>query len=100
MMMARWIVSGLLFLLAAALTAFNCYCLYRGFVNKRSFDPSEHAPSMAALVGGIAGSMSLGLSPIGALRPYFWLPFLIDSGCVFTLVRLTLRLLAERRVYR
>lgn len=60
----------------AYITLMNYYALYLGVTKK------EHH-SLGPLLGGVLCSLALLFSPLGALRPWAWLPLLVDPGCVF-----------------
>jgi hypothetical protein len=64
-------------------------CLWISFVNWSlliTLLVRGRAPALIPLVGGLLGVAAILLGPAPALRPYWWLPFLVDAGSLPGLV--------------
>ncbi len=89
MMVARWISACVLWGLAGWLTCLNWYPVVRYVFTRR------RGPSWIPLLGGIAGAAGTLLCPEVTVQRFWWLPLLVDWGCVpgllFTGVSLLLR---------
>jgi ADP-ribosylglycohydrolase len=73
---APWILPALLFGFFV-LGAFVNASVVLGIGRK----PDEtHTPSMVPFVPGIAGAIALAIAPNEAVRPFFWVPLLLDLG--------------------
>ena len=53
--------------------------------------------SMIPVLGGIVGAGALVVSPAAELRPFWWLPMLLDPGCALWLVEVMWTFLRTRR---
>jgi len=74
----RFVFAGSLLLLGGLSTLNNWHHVYLGIRR-----PGERVPSLAPLIGGVAGVAGLSLVPLGSFSdrlPYLWLPFVLDPG--------------------
>lgn len=61
----------------------------------RDFILKKRGPSVAPLVPGIGGAIAFVLSQLPVLSEYFWLPLLLDVGCVPYLILALVNLVIE-----
>jgi hypothetical protein len=85
----HWSAFGAAEVVFVGCTASNAATLVRYVVSKRK-------GSMIPFLGGVAGSVGVVVSPEPALRPFWWLPLLVDPGSVVFVVS-ALVALARRR---
>jgi hypothetical protein len=50
--------------------------IWRTFQKRRSFE------SLVPLVGGVIGLIGLLICPAAQLRPLWWIPLILDFGCL------------------
>ena len=74
--MLRWAGGGLLFIVFLWLAAMNGSIFWQNYIKR------EKAPSWVPLVGGVFGTLSLLLLPIDSVKPWWWVPLIVDFGCV------------------
>jgi len=72
----RWALGAALLALFALVCVLNAGVFWRRHIRKRN------APSLLPLLGGVSGSIGLCLLPVLAVHPWWWLPLLLDWGCV------------------
>jgi hypothetical protein len=87
-----WTVSVLLLIFFAVCAVGNIVIVVRGYLY-------QERASLAPLLGGIAGAVGVLLLPWPAARSWWWLPLLLDLGCV-PAVASTLLFLFVRRFRR
>lgn len=85
----RWSVFGAAEVVFVGCTASNAATLVRYVVSKGR-------GSMIPFLGGVAGAVGVVASPEPALRPLWWLPLVVDPGCLVFVVS-ALVSLARRR---
>jgi hypothetical protein len=72
-------IAAPLFLLGASVVFTNYYCwLYLGYARRGHQSP-------VPFLGGCLCSVALLVSPVAEVRPWAWLPLLLDPGCVYLL---------------
>ena len=71
----RWVLSAVCIVSSMIVICGNYFIFIQTFITKRW-------ASLIPFIGGILGAIGLGISPIDSLRNYWWMPFLIDLGCV------------------
>lgn len=81
------------FLLAAAVNA--QILLGLGRTMRQAREEGRHV-SMVPFIGGVAGAIVVGAGPWPAARAFFWIPLLLDVGCVPYLVLVLAALLMQR----
>lgn len=90
----HYALAVLLLTFSACVIALNAACIYAQVVRQKY-------SSWIPLVGGIAGMIGCLIFPHGHLRSYWWLPLILDYGCMVgmthTLVFYTWRWWKNRR---
>ncbi len=76
MTIVLWIASGLLGLLGALITLLNGGVFVQGAILR------QDTPSWVPLLGGLALTVALLLCPLPGTGRWWWLPLLLDYGCV------------------
>lgn len=71
----RWVIAGLLATACCLIVIGNAVAIVR-------FRRSGRRMSSVPLVGGIAGALAAVIAPLPALRPWLWVPLVVDVGCV------------------
>ena len=74
--MVAAVLSVLSVVLGAAfafVATYNAYCLLRGLTR-------SHGPSVVPIIGGLLGIAAVGVAPAPALRPYWWVPLVLDCS--------------------
>ena len=56
---------------------------WRNFIASFSRDPDGYHPSYVPFVGGIFLAVAWSIFPYVSIRPYWYLAFFIDFGCIF-----------------
>ena len=85
-----WILGALLALFSLYVISMNLCCVYLGLFRR------EHH-SIGPLLGGGSGTLAMFLIPLPELRPWAWVPLVIDPGCLYAAVALGYVVFAERR---
>jgi hypothetical protein len=75
MVSAQWVLSSILALSSAYIIVLN-WVVFARKINGR------HAGSWTPLIGGGLGAVALAVSPVEALRGYWWIPLILDWGCL------------------
>ncbi len=75
----RWIVTGILAILGGWAIIANYVIVIRWYLKKQS-------GSIAPLLGGVLVSLAMITFPIEGISKWWWLPFVIDLGCLASLV--------------
>jgi hypothetical protein len=94
MYIVKWVcavVLGLAFLLLATANAWAVASYFR----------SKRHVSAVPVIGGICGSLALVIVPIDGQRVWWWLPLVLDYGCVpmlfsFFVLRIAASIRGER----
>lgn len=76
MLWLLWGISLVLLALSAWLMFLNWGVFWTIYVRKK------HAPSWIPLLGGVLGAAALAINPQSELRVWWWVPFLVDWGCL------------------
>lgn len=76
MTIALWIATGLLGLFGGLITLVN------GGIFVQMAILRQDAPSWVPLIGGLALMIALLLCPLPGTARWWWLPLLVDYGCV------------------
>ncbi len=84
MLVARLIISGLLFVFFLWGAGFNARCLLRSR-REGPHPPDEHHPSMLVFLPGLVGVVAMRVSPYVLAHRYAWLPLLMDPGCALAI---------------
>jgi len=87
----RWAVGGALLLLFACVASLNASILWIWYVQKRN------APSRIPLVGGLSGAIGVWVVPVAAAHKWWWVPPVVDLGCLLAIVQLVVYQLVDRR---
>lgn len=82
----RWVAAGVLAVMALWLGLMNWACLVRRWSGRR-------APSWVPLMGGALGLLALTVAPGTPVVSLWWVPLLVDGGCVMGFVDLAMALL-------
>ncbi len=77
MLYIAWIITALAVLIFVGATLANIQYM---FIIPSRLREGERAPSMIPLLGGLAGMIAIIAAPLPALKPWFWIPFLLDPG--------------------
>jgi hypothetical protein len=80
LMDSRGLSASLTLLLGAFLIVANWAAFYHNYILKGKY------VSQTPLLGGLLASIGLALFPLADLRAYAWVPFVVDVGCVPTLL--------------
>jgi|APSaa5957512576_1039674.scaffolds.fasta_scaffold45958_2 hypothetical protein len=94
----RWIIAAPLGILFAAIAAANFWCW---FIQKTG--PGEPHTSVVPIVGGILGAFAMLILPFGSLSQrlwFVWIPPLVDVGCVWYTVGVSIYLMKEAKETR
>jgi hypothetical protein len=78
----RWIAGGVLFAVGAHVIVMNDAVLV--YVLRR-----RPAPSAIPFVGGALAAVALAIIPLAGARAWWWLPIVLDWGCVVVVVSVT-----------
>lgn len=70
----RWAISVILLVLSLLVIVANFSIAVRWYVFKKR-------ASMIPFFGGIAGMIGLLLLPMSEMRPFWWVPLILDLGC-------------------
>jgi hypothetical protein len=76
MIVARILAALVLAAFFVAGATFNHMVLWRALVSRR------HGPSVIPFLPGVAGALALWVTPLPSLRPYAWVPLVVDYGCL------------------
>lgn len=60
----------------------HLYCAYKNLIKR------EYSPSYIPFVNGFIGLGAILLYPYSSVRDWWWLPFLLDWGCLPMLIEL------------
>lgn len=90
----RWIVGLPLVACSLYSTGFN---FWGKFTLPRRLPHGECRPSPIIMIGGLFGMIGLLTLPVPELRPWAWLPLVLDVGCLPLLGRMWLVSLQEKR---
>jgi hypothetical protein len=72
-----WMIAAPLFLCGAFIIFMNYYAwLYLGYARR-----GHHSP--VPFIGGGLCAVALLVSPFAEVRPWAWVPLLLDPGCVY-----------------
>ncbi|MCF8166986.1 MAG: ADP-ribosylglycohydrolase family protein [Rhodoferax sp.] len=75
--------------------AFSLYCAGFNFwgqcLRSRALPSGQRGPSPIVMVGGLFGMLGMLTLPVAQLRPWCWLPFVLDVGCLPLLIRIWLQ---------
>jgi len=94
----RWIIATPLAVLFAAIAIGNFWCW---FIQKS--EPGKPHTSVIPIVGGMVGAFALLTAPIGTFMQrlcFAWLPPLLDVGCIWYTVGVSLYLMKEAKETR
>lgn len=69
------LIGSILILVGGYLVIINAMAAYKGYVKK------QHS-SRAPLLGGLLMAIGISQIPVQALQPFWWVPFLVDYGCL------------------
>lgn len=78
-----WVISSVLFVVFLVCAAGNGVGVIIGRVRNRSF-------SVVPFVGGVSGVLGCVIAPSKAVNRYWWIPPLVDLGCIPLLVVLAI----------
>lgn len=80
--------------LGLALLAVSLYCVafnfWAMFIRSRKLKQAERGPSPLVMVGGLFGMLGMLTVPVPELRPWCWLPWVLDVGSLPLLVKVWL----------
>lgn len=76
MLLLRWIVGLFFFALFIHLSVLNAFVFWSVHVRKQS------TASWIPLLGGVFGTISLAVLPLPEFKHFWWLPLLLDYGCL------------------
>ena len=84
--MVRWTVSSVMIALGLLIGVSQWIAITYGTRRMRENPGSGY--SMAPLIGGLIGTIGCLISPSATIRTFWWIPPIIDPGCVllFSLV--------------
>jgi hypothetical protein len=85
----RWTASVLLLLLSALICSGNLWISVRWYIWKKR-------ESLIPFLGGVLGAVGLALLPVDPVSRYWWLPPLVDPGCVLLLVAAAVEYIRKR----
>jgi hypothetical protein len=91
----RWIAFVILAAVFALYAAVNAYCLILQF----NAGDKPASPSLAPLLGGVAGVLALLVMPVGTISgraPWLWVPIIADTGTGYYFIGGTIALLIQR----
>ncbi len=74
---AQWAIASFLFLVFLLAASLNLWIGWRELV-KRDY----RGVSVLPVFGGLVGSISIAISPLEQVRGLWWVPALIDYGCI------------------
>lgn len=78
---ARWILAVVCFVPAAFFIIMNWVIFRFNWKNRGTGQSSSWVP----VLGGLLGSLSIWLVPLAQVKPFWWIPFVIDYGCLIGL---------------
>jgi len=87
----RWIVFGILALLALLLIGYNAYIAVGGMLGR------VRNKSWIPILGGLCGVGALLSAPVDGLGFYWWAPLLADWGCIPGFTHTLVAYLSRRR---
>jgi len=74
-MILLWTISALLIALSLCAICGNLWIAFAWYLVKKR-------ATMIPLVGGIVGTIGLLLLPVTGIRCFWWVPLMVDLGCV------------------
>lgn len=74
--LARWCLGAILFLLFLWIAFFNDAILWQELIRKKK------TASWVPVFGGALGAVSFLIFPVPRLARWFWLPLILDYGCL------------------
>lgn len=77
---ARWILAMICFVPAAFLIVMNWHIFWHNMQSRRK--NVDSFSSWVPLIDGLLGALCLGLVPVPEVRRFWWVPIVIDYGCV------------------
>jgi hypothetical protein len=80
---AKWILAAVCFVPAAFFIVMNWLIFRHNLKSRRS--NLDSFSSWVPLLGGLLGALSFWLAPVPEMRRFWWVPFVIDYGCVIGL---------------
>lgn len=90
----RWAIGLPLLAYSFYSAVFN----FRGmFILPHRLPPGERGPSLIVMIGGLFGMVGLLTLPVPELRPWSWLPMMLDVGCIPLLGRMVVARWQEKR---
>lgn len=87
--MGHWLVF-------CVLTVFSCGAIVSNYAYIVLYFTRNMRSSQIPFVGGLIGGIACALSPIAAIRPFWWLPPILDPGCAFLLIGTLASILINR----
>lgn len=84
--MIAWVLPAIGFAVFAVIACANASILFK--VNRKTTASAEEGQgsSFIPFVGGVIGAIAVGLAPLDPVRAFFWVPLLLDVGCIPALV--------------
>lgn len=73
----RWIVAGILLLFSLWAVLGNLWVAFGGLFKRR-----KRFESFVPLMGGVTGMIGIVLFPVERFRWLWWVPLIVDLGCV------------------
>lgn len=90
-----WILGLLLLAVFAWLSALNASVFWKQTIRK------VRTPSWIPLIGGLVGALAFRILPVPFLNAFWWLPLLLDTGCLpgllYTLIWHLVRMAAHSK---
>ena len=81
MHIARWILAGLLITFSTYVALGQWYCIYV-IPRQKNAQGEPRNYSMVPLIGGGVGAIGCVIAPLEGLQRLWWLPLVLDPGCV------------------
>jgi len=79
MFLFRWIIAGVLLICFAWVASANAWISIRPYLSKKN----RKNNSLGPFIGGLVGMAGFLIAPNATLNSLWWLPLVLDIGCVF-----------------